>query len=41
MIKCYDFTSSKDEVVADVPADALAEDAPVYHMPSTEPAYYP
>ena len=28
------------EVVADVPADALAEDAPVYHMPSTEPAYY-
>jgi phosphoribosylformylglycinamidine synthase subunit PurL len=30
----------KGEVVADVPADALAEDAPVYQMPSTEPAYY-
>ncbi|QPQ29146.1 phosphoribosylformylglycinamidine synthase subunit PurL [Lysinibacillus sp. JNUCC 51] len=28
------------EVVAEVPADALAEDAPVYHKPSTEPAYY-
>ena len=28
------------EVVADVPVDALAEDAPVYHKPSTEPAYY-
>lgn len=28
------------QVVADVPADALAEDAPVYNMPSTEPAYY-
>lgn len=28
------------EVVADVPADALAEDAPVYHKPSTEPAYF-
>lgn len=28
------------EVVADVPVDALAEDAPVYHKPSTEPAYF-
>ncbi|MEG0450063.1 MAG: phosphoribosylformylglycinamidine synthase subunit PurL [Lysinibacillus sp.] len=27
-------------VVADVPADALAEEAPVYHKPSAEPAYY-
>ncbi|MEH7521581.1 phosphoribosylformylglycinamidine synthase subunit PurL, partial [Priestia megaterium] len=27
------------EVVADVPVDALAEDAPVYHKPSQEPAY--
>ena len=25
----------KGEVVADVPADALAEEAPVYHKPST------
>ena len=30
----------KGEVVADVPADALAEDAPVYHKPSVEPAYF-
>jgi phosphoribosylformylglycinamidine synthase II len=30
----------KGEVVADVPVDALAEDAPVYNKPSTEPAYY-
>jgi phosphoribosylformylglycinamidine synthase len=30
----------KGELVADVPADALAADAPVYQMPSTEPAYY-
>ncbi|WP_286925696.1 MULTISPECIES: phosphoribosylformylglycinamidine synthase subunit PurL [Lysinibacillus] len=28
------------EVVAEVSADALAEDAPVYHKPSAEPAYY-
>lgn len=28
------------EVVAEVPADALAEDAPVYHKPSKEPAYF-
>ncbi len=28
------------EVVADVPVDALAEDAPVYHKPSKVPAYY-
>ncbi|KIL46999.1 phosphoribosylformylglycinamidine synthase subunit PurL [Jeotgalibacillus campisalis] len=30
----------KGEVIADVPVDALAEDAPVYHKPSSEPAYY-
>jgi phosphoribosylformylglycinamidine synthase II len=30
----------KGEVVADVPADALAEEAPVYHKPSKEPAQY-
>lgn len=30
----------KGEMVANVPADALAEDAPVYHKPSKEPAYY-
>ncbi|MFC3885434.1 phosphoribosylformylglycinamidine synthase subunit PurL [Bacillus songklensis] len=30
----------KGEMVAEVPADALAEDAPVYHKPSKEPAYY-
>ncbi|ADU28701.1 phosphoribosylformylglycinamidine synthase subunit PurL [Evansella cellulosilytica] len=30
----------KGEVVADVPVDSLAEDAPVYHKPSKEPAYY-
>ncbi|MEN1969588.1 phosphoribosylformylglycinamidine synthase subunit PurL [Lentibacillus sp. N15] len=28
------------EVVADVPVDALAEEAPVYHMPSDEAAYF-
>jgi phosphoribosylformylglycinamidine synthase subunit PurL len=28
------------EIVADVPVDALAEDAPVYHKPSKEPNYY-
>ncbi len=28
------------EVVANVPADALAEEAPVYHKPSLEPAYF-
>ncbi|WML42749.1 phosphoribosylformylglycinamidine synthase subunit PurL [Neobacillus sp. PS3-40] len=28
------------EIVADVPADALAEDAPVYNMPSKEPSYF-
>ncbi|WP_096438889.1 phosphoribosylformylglycinamidine synthase subunit PurL [Alteribacter populi] len=27
-------------VAADVPVDALAEEAPVYHKPSTVPAYY-
>lgn len=30
----------KGEVVAEVPADALAEDAPVYHKPSKEPEYF-
>ncbi|MEH7117568.1 phosphoribosylformylglycinamidine synthase subunit PurL [Neobacillus vireti] len=30
----------KGEIVADVPADALAEDAPVYHKPSREPGYF-
>ena len=30
----------KGEVVAEVLADALAEDAPVYHMPDAEPAYF-
>jgi phosphoribosylformylglycinamidine synthase len=30
----------RGEVVANVPVDALAEDAPVYHKPSAEPAYY-
>lgn len=29
-----------DEVVADIPVDSLADDAPVYHMPSKEAAYY-
>lgn len=28
------------ETVADVPVDALAEEAPVYHKPSREPAYF-
>lgn len=28
------------EVVAEVPADALAEEAPVYHKPKQEPAYF-
>ena len=30
----------KGEVVADIPVDALADDAPVYHKPSKEPAYF-
>ena len=30
----------KGEVVADVPVDALAEDAPVYNKPSSQPARY-
>jgi phosphoribosylformylglycinamidine synthase subunit PurL len=30
----------KGEVVADIPVDALAEDAPVYEMPSKEPASF-
>ncbi|WP_102272819.1 phosphoribosylformylglycinamidine synthase subunit PurL [Cytobacillus massiliigabonensis] len=29
-----------EEIVANVPADALAEEAPVYHKPSCEPEYY-
>ncbi|UOQ44088.1 phosphoribosylformylglycinamidine synthase subunit PurL [Halobacillus salinarum] len=29
-----------DDVVADVPVDSLAEDAPVYHQPSKVPEYY-
>ncbi|WP_027410391.1 phosphoribosylformylglycinamidine synthase subunit PurL [Anoxybacteroides tepidamans] len=28
------------EVAAEIPVDALAKDAPVYHKPSKEPAYY-
>ncbi|MCP3742508.1 phosphoribosylformylglycinamidine synthase subunit PurL [Rossellomorea sp. BNER] len=28
------------EVVADVPVDSLAEDAPIYHKPSAEPEYF-
>ena len=28
------------EVVAEISADALAEEAPVYHKPSAEPAYF-
>ena len=30
----------KGEVVAEVLADALAEDAPVYNKPAEEPAYF-
>ncbi|AQQ52436.1 phosphoribosylformylglycinamidine synthase subunit PurL [Planococcus lenghuensis] len=30
----------KGETVAEVPVDALAEDAPVYHKPSRVPAYF-
>jgi phosphoribosylformylglycinamidine synthase subunit PurL len=30
----------QDQTVAEVPVDSLAEDAPVYHKPSAEPAYY-
>lgn len=30
----------KGEMVAEVPADVLAEDAPVYHKPSREPEYF-
>ena len=39
MIKCLRLLH-KGEVVAEVPADALAEEAPVYHKPSAEPAYF-
>ncbi|MGD6817927.1 phosphoribosylformylglycinamidine synthase subunit PurL [Metabacillus sp. 113a] len=30
----------KGEVVVEIPVDALAEEAPVYHKPSAEPAYF-
>ncbi|KQC48592.1 phosphoribosylformylglycinamidine synthase [Geobacillus sp. Sah69] len=30
----------RGEVVAEIPVDALAKDAPVYHKPSKEPVYY-
>lgn len=30
----------KGEVAAEIPVDALAEDAPVYHKPSAEPQYF-
>ncbi|MFY4776993.1 phosphoribosylformylglycinamidine synthase subunit PurL [Metabacillus sp. RGM 3146] len=30
----------KGEIAAEIPVDALAEDAPVYQKPSTEPVYY-
>ncbi|MED0716128.1 phosphoribosylformylglycinamidine synthase subunit PurL [Aeribacillus composti] len=30
----------KGEIVAEIPVDALAEDAPVYYKPSKEPEYY-
>ena len=30
----------KGEMVAEVPADALAEEAPIYHKPSKEAAYF-
>ncbi|CAG9621358.1 phosphoribosylformylglycinamidine synthase subunit PurL [Sutcliffiella rhizosphaerae] len=30
----------KGDIIADVPVDALAEEAPVYHKPSAEPLYY-
>ncbi len=30
----------RGEVVAELPVDALAEEAPVYHKPSSEPAYF-
>lgn len=30
----------KGEVAAEIPVDALAEDAPVYHKPSREPDYF-
>lgn len=30
----------KGEVIADVPVDALAEEAPIYHKPSSEPTMY-
>ncbi|MGJ3193037.1 phosphoribosylformylglycinamidine synthase subunit PurL [Peribacillus frigoritolerans] len=32
--------SHQGEIVAKVPVDALAEEAPIYHKPSTEPQYF-
>ena len=32
--------SHQGEIVAEVPADALAEEAPIYHKPSAEPQYF-
>lgn len=29
-----------DNIVAEIPVKALVDEAPVYHMPSTEPSYY-
>lgn len=32
--------SHQGEIVAEVPVDALAEEAPIYHKPSAEPKYF-
>ncbi|MFE4897845.1 phosphoribosylformylglycinamidine synthase subunit PurL [Peribacillus butanolivorans] len=32
--------SHQGEIVAEVPVDALAEEAPIYHKPSVEPQYF-
>ncbi|AXN39338.1 phosphoribosylformylglycinamidine synthase subunit PurL [Peribacillus butanolivorans] len=32
--------SHQGEIVAEVPVDALAEEAPIYHKPSAEPQYF-
>ncbi|MDQ0880860.1 phosphoribosylformylglycinamidine synthase subunit PurL [Peribacillus sp. V2I11] len=32
--------SHQGEIVAEVPVDALAEEAPIYHKPSSEPQYF-
>ena len=39
MIKCLRLLHH-GEVVAEISADAFAEEAPVYHKPSAEPAYF-